>query len=101
MDAFPPPSLCDFELMHIPVDSSNCNWSPSQVPHVPLMGISLHVPGHFGPSVGERCPEQDIESDLYFDDGAVAGMSGWTAARTSLLLAMALHGSIADVLCEF
>ena len=59
------------------------------------------MPGHFGQNVEERCPGQDIVSDLYFDDGAGAETSGWTATQTSLLLAMALHESITDVLCEF
>ena len=35
----PPPSFCDIELMHNPVDSSG--RSPSQVPHVPLMCLDI------------------------------------------------------------
>ena len=53
----------------IPTNSSN--RSPLQeVPRVPLVKISLHVPGHFGPNVKGRCPDQDIGSDLRFDDEA-------------------------------
>ena len=37
---------------------------------MPLVKISLHVPGHFGPNVKGRCPDQDIGSDLRFDDEA-------------------------------
>ena len=59
----------DTELMQIPTNSSN--RSPLQeVPRVPLVKISLHVPGHFGPNVKGRCPDQDIGSDLCFNDEA-------------------------------